>query len=48
MRDADCDMVGEGMISVRKVDIEVADVDIERARARRVVVVSCIVGDVVW
>ena len=45
MRDADGDMVGAGgMISVRKVDIEVADVDIERARARRVVVVvRCIV-----
>ena len=40
--DADGETVGAGgRMAVRKVDIEVADADIERARARRVV--SCIV-----
>lgn len=47
MMGADGETVGEGMMAVRKVDIEVADVDIDRERARRVVVVGrCIVvGD---
>ena len=44
MGGADGDMVGTGgRMAVRKVDIEVADAGIERARARKVVVVRCIV-----